>query len=66
MALSNRDRVGRAFERLAVGLRAFGTAVRVTVEIEARADEPFPDATVRTVSENAETLEFEVHGFEAS
>ncbi len=41
-----------------------GTKVSITVEIEATADEPFPDSTVRTISENAKTLKFKTHGFE--
>ena len=39
-------------------------AVTVTVEIEAIADQGFPEDVRRTVSENARTLKFESHEFE--
>jgi Swt1-like HEPN/Protein of unknown function (DUF499) len=39
--------------------------VTITVEIEARASEGFPDDVRRTVSENAWTLKFETHEFES-
>jgi predicted AAA+ superfamily ATPase len=41
-----------------------GTDVEVTVEIRATNGDGFPDATVRTVSENARTLHFASHEFE--
>jgi predicted AAA+ superfamily ATPase len=41
-----------------------GTDVEVTVEIRATNSDGFPDATVRTVSENARTLHFASHEFE--
>ena len=41
-----------------------GADVKITVEIEATANDGFPDGTVRTVSENAKTLKFDAHGFE--
>jgi hypothetical protein len=43
-----------------------GTDVEVTVEIRATNSDGFPDATVRTVSENARTLRFTSHEFEDS
>lgn len=44
--------------------RADGAKVEVTIEINAEADEGFPDDVRRTVSENARTLKFETHEFE--
>jgi hypothetical protein len=41
-----------------------GTDIEVTVEIRATNSDGFPDATVRTVSENARTLHFVSHEFE--
>lgn len=41
-----------------------GTALEITVEIRATNDEAFNDTTVRNVSENARTLNFEHHEFE--
>jgi hypothetical protein len=38
--------------------------IKITVEVEAQADEGFPDDVRRTVSENARTLKFESHEFE--
>jgi predicted AAA+ superfamily ATPase len=38
--------------------------MKITVEIEARAEGGFPDDVRRTVSENARTLKFESHEFE--
>ena len=41
-----------------------GVTLTVTIEIEATAPGGFDDAKVRTVSENAATLNFEEGGFE--
>ncbi len=41
-----------------------GAAVTVTVEIHAQFREPLPEATVRTVEENARTLKFDVAAFD--
>jgi hypothetical protein len=38
--------------------------IKITVEVEAEADEGFPDEVRRTVSENARTLKFESSEFE--
>jgi predicted AAA+ superfamily ATPase len=38
--------------------------MKITIEIEARAEDGFPDDVRRTVSENARTLKFESHEFE--
>jgi predicted AAA+ superfamily ATPase len=38
--------------------------IRITVEVEAQADEGFSDDVRRTVSENARTLKFDSHEFE--
>ncbi|MCB1017436.1 MAG: hypothetical protein KDB10_20280, partial [Acidimicrobiales bacterium] len=60
----NRD-FGKVAEEVVAHLTGLlGTDVSVTVEIQATNDEPFPDAVVRTVAENARTLKFEDHGFE--
>lgn len=40
------------------------TDVEITVEISARRDTGFDDATVRTINENSRTLKFKNHGFE--
>jgi hypothetical protein len=42
-----------------------GTDVTIRVEVEASRPDGFDDATVRTVTENARTLKFDHHGFEA-
>lgn len=41
-----------------------GADVKITVEIESVHREGFDDATVRTISENSRTLNFNHHGFE--
>ncbi len=41
-----------------------GADVRITVEIQSEHGEGFDDATVRTISENSRTLNFNSHGFE--
>jgi hypothetical protein len=63
------ERLNRDFGRVAqevvshlTGL--LGTEVEITVEIAARNDSGFPDATVRNVTENAKTLRFTDHDFE--
>jgi hypothetical protein len=38
--------------------------VRVTLEIEARTPDGFPDSLVRTITENANALKFKAHAFE--
>jgi hypothetical protein len=62
-------RLNRDFGRLAQEViqhltSLMGTGVEVTVEIRATNSDGFPDATVRTVSENARTLRFTSHEFE--
>jgi hypothetical protein len=42
----------------------YGTKVKITLDIEAENTNGFDDSTVRTVSENANTLEFKSKGFE--
>ena len=64
-------RLNRDFGRLAQEViqhltSLMGTNVEVTVEIRATNSDGFPDATVRTVSENARTLRFTSHEFEES
>src|SRR5215475_13232817 len=46
-----------------VGL--MGSAVRVTLEIDAEIPAGVPDNVVRTVTENSRTLKFTSHGFES-
>jgi hypothetical protein len=63
------ERVGRDAGRIAQEVIAHltglvGAEVTVTLEIEARAPEGFPEDKVRIVSENCRTLRFENHGFE--
>jgi hypothetical protein len=65
----NPARVGRDASVIAdevithlVGL--VGSAVRVTLEIEAEIPAGTPDHVVRTVTENSRTLKFTSHGFE--
>jgi hypothetical protein len=41
-----------------------GAEVKVTLEIEARIPNGVPENTVRTVTENSRTLEFDRQGFE--
>lgn len=41
-----------------------GASMEVTLEVTAEADDGVPPETVRTVSENARTLNFDSHGFE--
>lgn len=67
------ERYQRSFATLAneivTNLTAqYGTAIRITVDIEATNPEGFPDDVVRTVSENANTLKIprDQHGFESS
>jgi hypothetical protein len=38
--------------------------VKITIEVEAIAEDGFDDDVRRTVSENARTLKFETHEFE--
>ena len=62
-------RVGRDAGRIAEEVIAHltgmvGSAVSVSLEIEAVNPDGVPDQVVRTVTENAQTLKFEDHGFE--
>ena len=41
-----------------------GADVEVTIEINAEVKDGFPDSVVHTVTENANTLNFDQHGFE--
>jgi hypothetical protein len=41
-----------------------GSAVKVTLEIEAEIPSGAPENVVRTVTENSRTLKFTSHGFE--
>jgi hypothetical protein len=41
-----------------------GAQIKVTLEIEATAEDGFDEGQVRTVSENAATLKFDQGGFE--
>ncbi len=60
----NRD-FGRVAQEVIQHLTSLmGTNVEVTVEIRATNSDGFPDATVRTVSENTRTLRFTSHEFE--
>ena len=63
------DRYASDFKKLAEEIlgplgAAPGVTVNVTIEIEATTPSGFDDAKVRTVSENAATLNFEQSGFE--
>lgn len=63
------DRYASDFKKLAEEILAPlgatpGVTVNVTIEIEATAPQGFDDSKVRTVSENAATLNFEQSGFE--
>jgi hypothetical protein len=53
-----------ADEVLAPLAAASGVTLKVTIEIEATSDDGFDDPRVRTVSENAATLKFNIHDFE--
>jgi predicted AAA+ superfamily ATPase len=56
---------GRIAEELVAHLESLvGSTVRVTLEIEAHAPAGFPEAVVRTVTENGRTLKFDSQGFE--
>ena len=62
-------RVGRDAGRIADEVIAhlaglMGSAVKVTLEIEAEIPTGVPDNVVRTVTENSRTLKFTSHGFE--
>jgi hypothetical protein len=62
-------RVGRDASRIAEEVIAHltsivGSSVKVTLEIEATIPQGAPDNVVRTVTENARTLKFNVQGFE--
>jgi hypothetical protein len=63
------ERYGRDFTRIAQEvlqhLTGEGVTLEVTVEIRATKAEGFPADKVRVVTENARTLKFEQHGFEA-
>jgi len=57
--------VGQIAEALIAHLnRADGSRVSITVEIQAEAEEGFPEDLRRTVSENTRTLKFETSEFE--
>jgi hypothetical protein len=57
--------VGQIAEALITHLnRPSGSSVKVTVEIEAEAEEGFPEDVRRTVGENARTLKFDSSEFE--
>lgn len=63
------ERYGRDFGRVGQEIIQHlagqpGTRLRITVEIEAVAQEGFDPGVQRTVSENATTLKFDQHGFE--
>lgn len=61
---ANRE-MGTIVEEIVQRLTALtGTEVEITVEISARRNEGFDDATMRTISENSRTLKFKNHGFE--
>jgi predicted AAA+ superfamily ATPase len=66
----NPERYGRDFSRIAQEILQHlavvdGTVLEVTVEISAANDTGFPPDKVRVVTENAATLKFDQHGFEA-
>jgi hypothetical protein len=57
--------VGQIAEALVSHLNGpAGSRVSITVEIQAEADDGFPEGVRRTVSENARTLRFETSEFE--
>jgi hypothetical protein len=57
--------VGQIAEEVIAHLAALGDAqVDIVLEIEVRAPKGIPEQTVRTVSENCNTLKFKGHGFE--
>jgi predicted AAA+ superfamily ATPase len=56
--------LGEIAEAIVAQLDRAGANVTISVEIGATAEEGFPDAVRRTVSENARTLKFEAHEFE--
>jgi len=63
------ERYQRDFAKLAAEVVAnlaghLGTDVEISVEIRATNEAGFPDALVRTVTENARTLKVDEHGFE--
>ncbi|MGI9033181.1 MAG: hypothetical protein ACR2HY_05780 [Acidimicrobiales bacterium] len=51
-------------EAIVAQLGRADAAVKISVEIDASADDGFPDDVRRTVSENARTLKFEIHEFD--
>ncbi|MDI9616722.1 MAG: Swt1 family HEPN domain-containing protein [Methanothrix sp.] len=61
------ERVGRDAARIAEEVIVHllnGSDVQVTLEIQARSAEGFPENVVRIVSENSRALQFRNHGFE--
>jgi predicted AAA+ superfamily ATPase len=56
--------LGEIAEAIVAQLGRADADIKITVEVEARATEGFPDEVRRTVSENARTLKFESHEFE--
>jgi hypothetical protein len=67
--LLNPTRIGRDVGQVAEAViqhlaGLVGADVKVTLEIEARVPEGFPEDKVRIVAENCRTLRFENHGFE--
>jgi predicted AAA+ superfamily ATPase len=63
---SQRDYGKLATEIIANLAGHFGTEVQITVEITAANPAGFTDHVIRTVTENAQTLKVETHGFEAT
>lgn len=65
----NAERYGRDFGRVGQEIlqhlaSAEGTRLRITIEIEAISDDGFDESLQRAVTENANTLKFDSHGFE--
>jgi hypothetical protein len=56
--------VGEIADAIVTQLGRADASVTVTVEIEAHAEDGFPEDVRRTVSENARTLKFDTHEFE--
>jgi predicted AAA+ superfamily ATPase len=56
--------VGDIADAIVAQLGRADASLTVTIEIEARAEDGFPDDVRRTVSENARTLKFDTHEFE--
>jgi hypothetical protein len=56
--------LGDIADAIVAQLGRAGAEVTITVEVDAKSDNGFPDDVRRTISENARTLKFDTHEFE--